>query len=132
MLRSTETVSATKFAMEGAVCVSGVKTTILGPTRVDPYFDKSFSAFNHSAAPLTVNIEVNLDPHGSTAGQFVAGSQAAIPPNPAYWSSVGSMVVPASGVAFTTDKTPALWVRLTTVATLGGTTVSGFMHALTM
>jgi len=132
MFQFLETAPASKYAAEGAVCASGQKTTILGPTRVDPYFNRTFSAFNHSTGPLTVNVECNLDSHGSPAGLYAQGAQAAVPPNPAYWVSTASMTVAASGVGLVTDTTPSLWVRLTTVATLPNTTVSGFMHALTM
>lgn len=131
MLGSTEVAPAIKTASNGVLLVSGTVTAFLGPVRVDPFFNKTFQVYNQSFAPVTVNLQGNLDPHGREPGTYVGGSSAGVSPNPGYWQTIKSFTVQASGsAALVTDSTPLSWVQLTTAATIPNTTVSGFMLAL--
>ena len=133
-LNVTPGIPEMKFKQNGVACPSGVLTVVLGPIKSGPYFNKAFGVFNHSMAALTVNVDINMDPHGDEALQGAAGSQTAVDPNPAYWVTVSdaAMVVSGTAAAACQLNTPCMWVRLSTTATLPNTTVPGFMIALTM
>ena len=131
MFGSTQVTPAERYIQQGAACPSGVATTFLGPARIDPYFNKTFQVYNQSFAPVTVNVQGNLDSHGREPGMFVDGPSAGVGPNPAYWQTIKSFTVQASGSALlVTDQTPLVWLQLATTATLPNTTVSGYMLAL--
>jgi hypothetical protein len=133
MFGSQEIMPAEKLTLQGAACPSGVPTVFLGPVRVDPYFNKTFQVYNQSFAPITVNLQGNLFPVGVgiDAGVGVTGALTVGGQPPAYWQSIKSFTVQASGSAsLVTDQTPLAWLQLTTTATIPNTTVSGFMIAL--
>ncbi len=129
----SETTPSVRQAEKGLLLTSGVLNVILGPIRVDWYFNKGFGVFNHGTAALTVNVDINHDHlHGNEPYLGTNGAQAAVDPNPAYWVTAASMTVAASGSAATTSTSPCPWVRLSCTPTLPNQTVSGFMTAVSM
>jgi hypothetical protein len=123
------TVGEHKYASGGALLTSGAVSTILGPTRVDRFFNRTFQVLNFGQETLSVHVDINLDQHGSEAHMGSAGAVAASPPNPNLWSTVASVSVSGGTVGTVTTTTPSTWTRLSATASLSTTTASGYLLA---